>query len=103
VKKGGKFPATGTVFLAMYGYDLVNVMVRAYDAAGSTDPDALKQAFENFHLSRANGDVYTQDVIYPPGHHSPVCDAASNNVVFGRLADENGVLTEAEPPIPTAC
>jgi branched-chain amino acid transport system substrate-binding protein len=103
VKKGGTFPQTGTVFLAMYGYDLVNLMVRAYDAAGTTDADALKKAFENFHLVRANGDVYTQDVIYPPGHHSPVCDSGSNNIVFGRVADENGVLTEAEPPNPVTC
>ena len=95
----GKISALGTIFLAEYGYDLVSLISNAYNAAGSVEPAKVRSAWEGVQLTRASGAVYTQDIRYSPGHHSPACDAGNTNVSFGRLPDTNGVLTEAIPPL----
>jgi branched-chain amino acid transport system substrate-binding protein len=94
----GPLASGGTIFLAMYGYDIVSVYAHGFTAAGSTDPDAVKTALEHIHLTRSAGEVYTQDVQYAPGHHSPVCDPGSTDFAFGTVPDRNGVLTVADPP-----
>jgi hypothetical protein len=93
----GPLATGGTIFLAMYGHDIVSMYAHGFDAAGSTDPDAVRAALERIQLTRASGDVYTQDVVYAPGHHAPECDAGAIDFSYGSTPDENGVLFVADP------
>ena len=97
----GPVATGGTIFLAMYGYDIVSVITHGYAAAANTDPTAVKAAIEALRLTRTAGDVYMQDIAYAPGHHFPVCDAGSTDFSYGRVPDTNGVLTQADPPLPS--
>jgi ABC-type branched-subunit amino acid transport system substrate-binding protein len=97
----GPLATGGTIFLAMYGYDTVSLIAHGYAAATSSDPDAVRAAIEGIHLTRAGGDVYVQDITYAAGHHAPVCDPGSTDFSYGRVPDANGVLTQADPPLPS--
>lgn len=98
----GPLATGGTIFLAMYGYDIVSLIAHGYAAAASSEPAAVKLAIEALRLTRAAGDVYVQDIAYAAGHHAPTCDAGSVDFSYGRVPDANGVLTEADPPL-TSC
>lgn len=98
----GPLATGGTIFLAIYGFDIVSVYAHAFAAAGSTDPGAVKSALEGIHLTRAAGDVYTQDIAYAPGHHAPRCDPGAIDFSLGTVPDADGVLTVADPS-PTSC
>lgn len=99
--RDGKGPISkaGTIFLAEYGYDLISLITHAFDAAPSEDPAVVRTSWEQLHLTRASGQIYTQDVLYPAGHHAPGCDPTADDVSYGTLPDANGFLTEAEPPL----
>lgn len=101
LRHDGKGPISqlGTIYLAEYGYDLVSLIAHAYDAAASDDPDVVRRAFEHLHLTKASGAIYTQDIAYPKGHHSPACDPTNDDISYGTLPDTNGFYLEAEPPL----
>lgn len=69
-----------------HAYDIVHILARAIDLAGTTDRDAVRDALER--VSDYKGLVRTYDMPFGPGDH----DALELSDVFMAKFDENGVI-----------